>query len=215
MRIFKITEVNYIKANAANMSRKELAQALNCTPLQIKCLVARYKIKSGRTGYFKKGSVPFNKGTKGLTTANKTSFKKGIVPHNTLQDGAIRPRVDKRGVPYLYIRISKAKWVLYHRYIWEQNHGPIPAKHVVIFIDGNTLNCDAANLKLISMKENVNRNLNRAKAAATMSKLWQRVRMLNNIGLEPSNIKLKLKRKPNQKAVKAIVDAEQLKQAYG
>ena len=37
----------------------------------------------GNSGSFKKGQVPFNKGTKGLMKPNKTSFKKGIIPWNS------------------------------------------------------------------------------------------------------------------------------------
>lgn len=48
--------------------------------------------------------------------------------------------------------------MLYHRFIWEQVHGPIPPDHVVMFIDGNTLNCAIENLKLITLAENVIRN---------------------------------------------------------
>ena len=45
---------------------------------QVGAAIKRYGLKTGRTGRFEKGHVPFNKGTKGLTGANKTSFKKAV-----------------------------------------------------------------------------------------------------------------------------------------
>ena len=42
--------------------------------------------------------------------------------------------------------------------MWEQAHGPIPAKHIVRFIDGNTMNLDLTNLECIPMRENAKRN---------------------------------------------------------
>lgn len=45
---------------------------------QIKGAIGRYKLNTGFTGKFEKGNIPKNKGTKGLTGANKTSFKKEI-----------------------------------------------------------------------------------------------------------------------------------------
>jgi hypothetical protein len=42
--------------------------------------------------------------------------------------------------------------------MWEQANGPIPAKHIVRFIDGNTMNLQISNLECIPMSENANRN---------------------------------------------------------
>lgn len=115
---------------------------------------------------FKKGQVPFNKGKKietwlkpeMIANLKKTCFKKGNLPHNTLYDGAIRTRNDNSGLAYQYIRLSKAKWQLLHRHVWQQHYGPIPAGKVVAFKDGNQLNCKPENLTLLSLKENMQRN---------------------------------------------------------
>jgi hypothetical protein len=118
--------------------------------------------------HIKKGSQPWNKGVTGeeyksmlgdkLKNIEVTFWKKGNKPHNTLQgDGHIRVRIDKTGRPYKYIKIADGNWVLYHRYVWEQEHGPIAKGMIVTFIDGNSLNCDLKNLKLITMKENLQR----------------------------------------------------------
>jgi hypothetical protein len=41
---------------------------------------------------------------------------------------------------------------------WEQANGPIPAKHIVRFIDGNTMNLELSNLECIPMNKNMTRN---------------------------------------------------------
>jgi hypothetical protein len=111
---------------------------------------------------FKKGMTPHNKG-KAMPKhvyekAKNTMFKKGIVPHNTKFDGAITIRKDKAGKTYKYIRLSKANWVLYHRYVWEQINGPILAGCNIQFKDGNELNCEIENLAMVSKPENMEQN---------------------------------------------------------
>lgn len=134
--------------------------------------VARsFNLSKSNSGCFKKGLRPWNlrkKGTPSVGNMCKSQFKKGQLPHNTKHDGAITIRYDhvkdRSGRPYQWIRIGNAKWAMLHRHIWVQHNGPIPSKHLVIFIDGNSLNCVLSNLKLITMGENARRNYNPAKA---------------------------------------------------
>ncbi len=93
-----------------------------------------------------------------IAKLKKTSFQKGQLPHNTLYDGAMRTRKDKSGLSYQYIRVGKAKWELLHRHVWQQHYGPIPADKVVAFKDGNQLNCQPDNLKLLTFNDNMLRN---------------------------------------------------------
>lgn len=58
---------------------------------------------------------------------------------------------------------------LLHRIIWREHNGPIPAKHIVCFRDGNRNNFDPENLGLMSMNENARRN----QAAALLKKSRQ------------------------------------------
>ena len=105
-------------------------------------------------GCFKKGAVPANKGTKGLTGANKTSFKRGNAPHNTRKVGSVSYRRDKNGSLYMHIKVAEPrKWQMIQVYIWEQLHGEIPKGHCVIFKDKNTLNPRLDNLMLVSRAE--------------------------------------------------------------
>jgi len=115
---------------------------------------------------FKPGHVPFNKGRKMSDWADDVTiqkfkantFKKGNLPHNTKEANAITIRKDNRGIPYKFIRLDKAKWLHYHRYVWEQVHGKIPHDMIVVFKTPDTLNCEIENLQLISKADNVRRN---------------------------------------------------------
>ena len=143
-------------------------------------LYLRPKNIRDRKGRFAKGIIPFNKGTKGLKGANKTSFKKGNLPHNTKKDGAISVRSDG----YKYIRIAKGKWVLLHRHIWKQAKGTIPEKHLIVFKNKDRMNCNINNLECISMAENRNRNINYKKSAKSLKTRWQDEKGRQKYGLE-------------------------------
>ena len=107
----------------------------------------------------KKGNIPPNKGQKMPDYIYKkvqtTFFKKGQEPHNTKFDGY--ERIDPKD-GYIYIRIAKGKFVLKHRLIWEQHNGKISKDHIVIFINGDKYDLRIENLKLITRKENMDKN---------------------------------------------------------
>ena len=136
---------------------------INLKPSQIKTYVQNHGIKSGRTGCFKKGHTPANKGTKGLTGANPGSFKPGNVPPNRKQVGSERI-CSKDG--YILKKIKEVdpytgfstRYKLKHIHMWEQANGPVPEGHVVAFIDGDKTNCRLENLMLISRLELLNLN---------------------------------------------------------
>ena len=96
---------------------------------------------------FKKGHVPWSKGTKGVLKPNKTSFKKGNIPHNTRE--MYSERLSKDG--YIEIKVGINKWVGKHRYIWEQHYKKkVPKGYAVLFLDGDNRNFEIDNLKIIS-----------------------------------------------------------------
>ena len=119
-----------------------------------------------KSSFFKKGLVPFNKGKKmaeyvspeKISKLKKTQFKKGQQPKNALYDNAVVKRKDKTGLIYLYIRVKQGQWMPLQRHIWEQENGPIPKAHNIIFKDRNTLNCNLDNLEMVSNAELLNRN---------------------------------------------------------
>jgi hypothetical protein len=168
-----------------NVDTKEIVKKYNVTISQIYNLTHYHNVKKsqeyldnwklsgrgrmihhGKKHRYTKGSTPFNKGRKmaeyvsqeSIDKIQKTTFKKGNLPHNTLSDGAVTLRRDKTGVSYYYYRISKAKWMPYHHKLWIDVHGEIPKGYIVVFKDRNTLNCKIENLELITRQENMQRN---------------------------------------------------------
>lgn len=145
----------------------------------------KHLFELGKAHRFKKGQAPVNKGMKieeymsseGIERSSKTRFKKGHTPANTKHDGAItirHPHKQRGARPYLYIRLAKGKWQEYHRYLWIKQNGLVPAKHVIRFKDGNTMNCCIENLECISMAENAIRNADHEKAFETMRRKGNR-----------------------------------------
>jgi len=116
-----------------------------------------------RKGAFKKGAIPHNKGKamskETYNKVSKTMFKKGNQPHNTKFDGALSWRKDSLHKGYWHIRISKAKWILLHRHLYEKAYGITLSKcDVVRFIDGNSKNLCIDNLELMSRTKNLFKN---------------------------------------------------------
>jgi len=114
-------------------------------------LCARRGWVTGRTGYFPRGHRPHNLGKPMPSHANtaKTQFKTGNLPHNTRYLG--HERISKDG--YREISIAETnphtgfwrRYVLKHRYLWEQQYGPVPDGHCLKCLDGNRLNTDPSN----------------------------------------------------------------------
>ena len=111
---------------------------------------------------FKPGHTPHNKGKQISAEIYEkvapTMFKRGNKPHNTKPNGTINVRADTQGRLYQYIKIKDCQWELLQRHVWTQANGEIPPGSVVIFLDGNYLNCELNNLQVISRRENMARN---------------------------------------------------------
>ena len=116
--------------------------------------------RTGRTGCFEKGQAAHNKGKpcppgRGANHPNAVAnrFRKGQEPHNTRHLGHERVSIDG------YVEISVAetnphtgyhrRYVLKHRWLWEQQNGPIPADHALKCLDGNKLNTDPGNWECV------------------------------------------------------------------
>lgn len=119
---------------------------------QVKGYLSRKHIRLGVYGYFKPGHAPANKGKKMApdmyARCKPTMFHKGIVPHNTQPVGS--ESIDKDG--YIRVKVAQpSKWMLKHRYLWEQVTGEKLRKgDRVIFLDGNKRNITAENLAKVS-----------------------------------------------------------------
>ena len=170
-------DIDYLKAHYPTTPIGEMSKHLGRTTQAISTKASALNLKrpiefikkqlsAGSKYRFKKGNSPHNKGKKWseymdeseVQKALTTCYKKGHLPSNTKEDGAITTRRDKSGRYYKYIRVSVGKWIPYHVYLWEQNYGKIPKGHAVVFKDNNSLNCELTNLECISRTELMNRN---------------------------------------------------------
>ena len=136
---------------------KEIQSMMSCkfgfgyTRHQIKGAITRNKLNTGRTGRFEKGRATWNKGTKGLTKANVTSFKKGQKPHNYKPLGS--ERITKDGYCEIKVSDTGRRWKSKHLVVYEKHHGKVPRGSVVIFLDGDKRNFDIDNLHLVTRNQ--------------------------------------------------------------
>lgn len=137
---------------------------LNIKLNQIRAYVRNNNIKSGRTGQFKPGYSSHNKGKKGFMGANKTSFKKGQLPHNTKP--LYSERTDKEG--YIEIKVpepnpytkAKTRWRQKSSWMWEKyNNQKVKKNERVVFKDSNNRNFSKENLIKITAAEHLALNL--------------------------------------------------------
>lgn len=154
-----------------DMLRRELAVAFNkrfnmdLSMEAVRNFCKRNGYHTGRTGCFKKGNAPFNKGVKGWSAPGSvaTQFKVGGLPANTVPVGTYRmstPRTKTKRCgksydvpPYWRVKVAENEWRFLHQLIWQDRHGSIPRGGVIIFLDGNTLNCAPDNLVCVSRGE--------------------------------------------------------------
>lgn len=172
-RKFSPDQERFLRKNYTDRSFAELTAIFierygnEKTEQQIKTYIHNHGINSGRSGRFEKGHKPWNTGTKGqgLTGENSGSFKKGNAPANRKQLGSERI-CSKDG--FILIKVAErnpytgcpTRYKCKHVHVWEQAHGPVPEGMVVLFKDGDRLNCDVDNLILISRSELLRLNKN-------------------------------------------------------
>lgn len=155
-----------------NVTQKKLMKKYHCTystimravlsqiPQQEWEQIRKKKLAQGGVeNRFKKEHIPWNKGLKGLHFSPATQFKKGRIPSNgkplgtvTIvknKDGRMRKIATLGPTPYRHI------WVPYARWIWEQQHGPVPEGYLIVHEDGNRLNDDPNNLVLVDCRGNL------------------------------------------------------------
>lgn len=143
-----------VRRNFADSRTADLAEVLGVSYHQVSKLAERLELKKdaaflngpvgGRTDGIKGMGTRFQKGQKGWNAGKKmgpdwckaTQFKPGQKPPNYAPIGALR--VTTQG--WLQIKMtdtgySPSDWVMYHRHVWEQAHGPVPDGHVIAFRD--------------------------------------------------------------------------------
>jgi hypothetical protein len=167
----------FIRSNYCKIPSKRMATILGYSDTLIRTRMRQLGLETPpeiieqfrKESFIKPGSIPPNKGKKqqdymtaqAIRKTKKTRFKKGDLPKNTQYDGAITIRHNhkERGErPYKFIRVKQGKWELLHRYNWVKAYGRIPNNMVVVFRNGDTMNCEIDNLEIITKKENMLRN---------------------------------------------------------
>lgn len=141
----------YAKASELNLAKSDAFLASLAS--------GRTSGNQGKGTRFVKGHQTWNKGKKIQVRDGGTRFKKGQMPHNwhpigherITDDGYLQRKMTDTGV-------SRRDYRAVHVMLWEQHHGPIPKKHLVIFKDRDKTNITIENLDCISMAENMRRN---------------------------------------------------------
>ena len=150
----KVNRPLHVQSKLSDLFHKEFGTYIK--PMNLANTCKRHGIKTGRSGQFVKGHIPFNAGMTGIRHSTATEFKKGNVPHTYLPVGTISKRED-----YTYIKIADPRtWQLLHMHIWGKVHGKIPESQCIIFIDSNKDNVVIENLALVKRKELLRLNKN-------------------------------------------------------
>ncbi len=121
---------------------------------------------------FKPGHKTWNTGLKGSTgtheNCRKTQFKPGQKPNTWVPVGSYRINSNKR-IHRLERKMnenpgpSHVRWIPVTRLVWEQHHGPVPDKHIVVFADSKQATTVLEEITIdklicISRAENARRN---------------------------------------------------------
>lgn len=142
-----------------NKSAAYLASPAACRLRRGDHVGARYR--------FQKGHVPANKGLRrpgwGPGRMKETQFKKGVL--NGVAARRFKPIGSTRLVDgYLYRKVAAIpgpwtrNWKLVHVMLWESLHGRVPARHAVVFKNGDRTDIRAENLELIHRRDLMARN---------------------------------------------------------
>jgi rubrerythrin len=115
--------------------------------------------QGGVEGRFTPGHQTWNKNLKGIHLSPASEFKRGHLPHNAKKLGTITIHEDKTG-QFRMIAVAgptpvRHRWIPYARYLWEKENGPVPAGLFVIHEDGDRLNDNSSNFKLVDCNGNM------------------------------------------------------------
>lgn len=159
--------IEFVRTAVRDMPLHETAKQVSLTYgimvtyNQIKGVMSRYSLKTGRSGRFGPDNNPWNVGLKGWKPGGRskeTQFKPGMLNGRAAEN--LKPlgheRISKDGIHQRKIRTDgppHRRWRSVHSILWEEHNGPILPGHVVIFIDGNRDNIHIDNLAMVSRRE--------------------------------------------------------------
>lgn len=176
-------QLAYLREHFADQNTQVIADALGLRYTQVSHQAKVQGLKkseaflngpcAGRTGSGRGASSRFRPGhvtwSKGMKFPDRpppaNAFAKGQKPSNYMPLGSFR-LTGKPGKLYLQIKLHETgypptDWVMYHRHVWEQAHGPLPPKHIVVFkgprsVDPKEITLER--LECISMQEHMRRH---------------------------------------------------------
>lgn len=160
-RLFSKVEVDWLRENvtmpaaAYHSAFCDRFNRADITDSQLKSLRKNAGWNTGRTGYFRKGSVPANKGKKMPYNANsaRTQFKKGMqrsgnaaknykpIGTECVRDGYLARKIHD-GFP------MQSRWRAVHILNWEEINGTLP-EGMALKCKGNRANTDPSNWELV------------------------------------------------------------------
>lgn len=141
-------QAQFIRDNIKGTKYRVMAEMLNAkygtdkTGTQIKHYCKRHGLKNGLTrecGQFKKGHSISNSVLREIGSERVGAY------------GQLMIKVSEDAEPYKTHR----NWVMKKTYVWEQHNGPKPDDCTILNLDGNKMNCDISNLKLVTKNENI------------------------------------------------------------
>ena len=170
-RKYTIEESIFLKENRSKYTIKELTSifnekfGLNKTAEAIDNYCKKHGYRAGSDGRFKKGHKTWIAGKKA------SEIRKHYKDEGSFRKGKFKPKVSSMAKkykvgdevyrePYIYIKVTESldvrpekQWMSKHRFVYEQNYGPIPEGSSVIFLDGDKTNFDPTNLAIVNRKE--------------------------------------------------------------
>lgn len=158
---FSQSELNWIEARKTTVRRvahAEFVKRFDRPDVSLTNYAALCKRKgwfTGRNGQFVLGQIAHNKGQKMAFNANsaRTQFKKGHRPSNRVPLWS--ERVDNDGYVEMKVPLQNphtghpTRFMHKHRYLWEQQNGPLPDGMCLKNLDGDKANTDPANWEAI------------------------------------------------------------------
>lgn len=127
--------------------------------------------------HYKKGTIPWSKGKKGMHFSRRTEFSKGSIPSNKLPVGSVRFRKRKREQELrAYIKVAEPNvWRLRAHVVWEENYGKIPNGTIIHHIDRNRLNDDPTNLAAVSRAWHIKEHNIKSKKITTWDEVVEEI----------------------------------------
>lgn len=169
-KVYPPEVMNFLADNVTGRTSNDLVELLNhefntdYTVSQIRAYKKNHDLTSGIDCRFKPGTIPPNKGTKGVYApgCEKGWFRRGNRPRNYLPVGSEVASTEG----YVVVKVADPNvWEFKHKIVWRLEKGEIPEGKILTFLDGNKLNTNVSNLALITNDENLQMNRARLRSS--------------------------------------------------